>query len=225
MFLKHRAVCISITIVVLIVGSMGGGYAMAKASLNPIDENGVISAAYQKVNGMLRLVNGEQDVQPSEEFIQWNQVGIQGPPGEDGEDGEPGPQGPQGPQGPSQIGTWKFKSYSTKRVGGSFQTPTLFSLTSTAGVAVLKVDMILTMYSGAYERIASITYFISKPMGSSPSVVNTQTVYDWGDTAESWWIIDGLQISGNNISYKVTAKGSGQMSYVDMKFTYCVRNK
>ena len=128
MFLKHKAVWISMTIVVLIAGSMGGGYAMAKAPLNPIDENGIISAAYQKVNGMLRLVNGEEEVQPSEEFIQWSQTGPQGPQGElgpqgpqgeqgiQGPQGEPGPQGPQGeqgiqgpqgPQGPSQIGKWK----------------------------------------------------------------------------------------------------------------------
>lgn len=48
---------------------------------------------------MLRLVNGEEDVRPSEVFIQWNQQGPPGPQGEQGIQGEPGPEGPPGPQG------------------------------------------------------------------------------------------------------------------------------
>ena len=88
-----------VPIVALLLASLGAGAVMAKSSLNPISEDGVISGAYQKVNGMLRLVNGEEDVRPSEVFIQWNQQGPPGPQGEQGIQGEPGPEGPPGPQG------------------------------------------------------------------------------------------------------------------------------
>jgi hypothetical protein len=42
----------------------------ASPRLNPIND-GVISAAYQKVTGALRLVNGPSDVNPSEQYISW----------------------------------------------------------------------------------------------------------------------------------------------------------
>lgn len=75
MFRKHRVVWISVLVVAVILGSIGAGAVMAKSLLNPIGEDGVISGAYQKDNGMLRLVNSEEDVRPSEVFIQWNQQG------------------------------------------------------------------------------------------------------------------------------------------------------
>lgn len=95
MFQKRRIVGIAV-VVALVVCSLGAGAVMAKSFLNPIGEDGVISGAYQKVNGMLRLVNGEEDIRPSEVFIQWNQKGLQGEPGEPG---QPGPQGEPGEQG------------------------------------------------------------------------------------------------------------------------------
>ena len=104
MFRKYKTVWIAI-VVALIVASLGAGAVMAKSLLNPVSD-GVISGAYQKVNGMLRLVNGEEDIRPSEVFIQWNQKGepgIQGPSGEPGEAGPPGPQGEQGLQGEPGI--------------------------------------------------------------------------------------------------------------------------
>ena len=92
MFRKSRIVWVSI-VAALVVASLGAGGVMAAKTLNPIGEDGVISGAYQKVNGMLRLVNGEEDVRPSEVFIQWNQKGLQG------EQGKPGPVGPIGATG------------------------------------------------------------------------------------------------------------------------------
>jgi len=102
MFQKHRTVWIAI-VVALLVASLGAGAVMAKSLLDPIDEDGVISGAYQKVNGMLRLVNGEEDVRPSEVFIQWNQEGLPGEPGQPGPQGVQGLQGPTGPQGEQGI--------------------------------------------------------------------------------------------------------------------------
>jgi len=75
MFRKHRTVWLSVLVVAVISGSIGAGAVMAKSLLNPIGEDGVISGAYQKDNGILRLVNSEEDVRPSEVFIQWNQQG------------------------------------------------------------------------------------------------------------------------------------------------------
>ena len=100
MFQKRRMVWVSI-VVALLVATLGAGAVMAKSVLNPIGEDGVISGAYQKVNGMLRLVNGEEDVRPSEVFIQWNQEGSPGEPGSPGPQGVQGLQGPTGPIGPT----------------------------------------------------------------------------------------------------------------------------
>ena len=100
MFRKRRMVWVSI-VVALIVVSLGAGGVMAKSLLNPIDEDGVISGAYQKNNGMLRLVNGEEDVRESEVFIQWNQEGEKGDKGDPGPQGEPGVDGTIGPTGPA----------------------------------------------------------------------------------------------------------------------------
>ena len=121
MLRKRKALWISIAVVVVLLGTTGGGYALAKTKLAPVSSNGTISAAYQKNDGTLRLVNGEGDVLPSEQFIQWNQTGPQGPAGVgiinavDNGDGTftlnfsngtsfttpdlTGPQGDQGPQG------------------------------------------------------------------------------------------------------------------------------
>jgi hypothetical protein len=92
MFRKYKVVWVSVAVVAVILGIMGVGAVMAKPPLNPINENGVISAAYQEVKGILRLVNGEEDVRESEVYISWNQEGPQGPAG---------PEGPEGPQGPA----------------------------------------------------------------------------------------------------------------------------
>jgi len=94
MFRKRRIVWVSV-VVALVVAILGAGGVMAAKTLEPIGADGMISGAYQKVNGMLRLVNSEADVRNSEVFIQWNQAGSPGEPG------LPGPQGVQGLQGPT----------------------------------------------------------------------------------------------------------------------------
>lgn len=75
MFRKHKLVWFSVTIVVMMLASLGAGVVMAKSLLDPIDEEGVISGAYNQQSGGLRLVNGREDVKASEVFIWWNQQG------------------------------------------------------------------------------------------------------------------------------------------------------
>jgi hypothetical protein len=94
MLKKSRMVWVSLA-VLLVVVIVGTGSVIAKSVLNPVD-NGVINGAYHKETGMLRLVNSDEDVRPSEEFIYWNQVGEKG---EKGDPGEPGPAGPPGEPG------------------------------------------------------------------------------------------------------------------------------
>ena len=107
MFRKSRIVWVSI-VAALVVASLGAGGVMAAKILNPVGEDMMISGAYQKNNGMLRLVNGEEDVRKSEVFIQWNQKGekgdtgadgIQGLTGEKGDKGDPGSLGADGATG------------------------------------------------------------------------------------------------------------------------------
>jgi hypothetical protein len=47
MFSKHRKVWVSVAIILVILGSIGGGYTVTKASLNLNSEDGIISAANQ----------------------------------------------------------------------------------------------------------------------------------------------------------------------------------
>jgi|WetSurSiteA1Bulk_404760.scaffolds.fasta_scaffold00297_5 hypothetical protein len=54
-----------------------------------------IFGCYQKNNGQLRIVQNANECRPSEKFIQWNVMGLQGPTGPQG------PQGPIGQTGPS----------------------------------------------------------------------------------------------------------------------------
>jgi hypothetical protein len=60
---------------------------------------GVIHACFKSNNGQVRLVESAADCNPSEQAIQWNQIGPQGPAGPQGVPGPAGPQGPVGPQG------------------------------------------------------------------------------------------------------------------------------
>jgi len=57
-------------------------------------------------NGQLRIVEGEDDCNPSEYYLTWNTTGPQGdvgPQGEVGPMGLPGPMGPTGAQGPQGL--------------------------------------------------------------------------------------------------------------------------
>jgi hypothetical protein len=95
MFRKYLVSKISLVVVVAVLLSLVGGSVLAKKpEVNPVSETGVISGAYKTSDGELRLVNGPDDVNPSEELIQWNQEGSQG---EQGIQGDPGPEGPAGP--------------------------------------------------------------------------------------------------------------------------------
>lgn len=58
----------------------------------------IITACAQNNNGRLRLAGSPAECSSTEQAIQWNSEGIQGP------QGPPGPQGPIGPQGPAGEG-------------------------------------------------------------------------------------------------------------------------
>lgn len=74
MFRKHKLVWFSVAIFVMMLASMGANVVMAKTVLKPTSEDGVISGAYNRQSGSLRLVNGEEDLKASEEFIQWKNL-------------------------------------------------------------------------------------------------------------------------------------------------------
>lgn len=177
MFRKHKVVWFSVAIVAVMLLSMGAGAVMAKVPLNPLSGGGVINAAYQKVNGMLRLVNGEEDINPSEVFIQWNQEGPQGPQGEQGDpgsqgeqgdegpQGDDGPQGPQGPQGPPGAdGVPEMGSYQTRSAGTTYRE-------SGAGFVVASVKNF-----GSSGRI-----FVFGETWEPPGLPGTIRIFDMGD--------------------------------------------
>lgn len=93
MFKKYKVVPVSFIVIALIFGIVAGGIAMAADPPNG-NNDGIIRAAYQKAQGMLRILSEGEEPRPSEEYIEWSITGPQGP------QGEPGPQGEQGPPGP-----------------------------------------------------------------------------------------------------------------------------
>ena len=107
MFRQRKVIWFSVILLIVVLATIGTTALAAVPPINPIGGNGLISAAYQKVTGALRLVNGPGDVNPSETYVSWNQQGIQGiqgvmgPAGPAGAAGANGPIGPQGPIGPT----------------------------------------------------------------------------------------------------------------------------
>ena len=74
MFRKYKAIWVSLIIVAVVLSSLGAGAALAQSPAT----NGVIYAAYQKVNGMLRIISDPSEVKHSEVLISWNQSGEPG---------------------------------------------------------------------------------------------------------------------------------------------------
>jgi hypothetical protein len=68
-------------------------------SILPCMAQNMIYGCYEKGNGQLRIVRDDSECRPSEVFIQWNEVGQQGPAGPKGDTGTQGPQGLPGAQG------------------------------------------------------------------------------------------------------------------------------
>ena len=91
MFRKHKVILSSFIVAALILGIVGVGAVMAD-ELNG-NSDGIIRAAYQKVNGMLRILSDDEEPRPSEEYIEWS---VMGPAG---------PEGPPGPAVEQHIGT------------------------------------------------------------------------------------------------------------------------
>jgi hypothetical protein len=85
---RRRVTLLTIGIgVVVLLAALGGiAYAAVK------DGGTVIHACAKSNNGQLRLDTGGGCL-PSEQAVQWNQVGVQGPPGQQGSPGQQGPPG------------------------------------------------------------------------------------------------------------------------------------
>ena len=197
MFQKRRIVGIAV-VVALVVCSLGAGAVMAKSFLNPVSEDGVISGAYQKVNGMLRLVNGEEDVRPSEVFIQWNQKGEKGDKGDPGELGPAGPAGPQGKPGP--IGPPGEKGDKGDPGEPGPATPLKYKLTMVREgyeyKALEPVNFVITAPEG-WVIISSWYYFYEYPplgsliyRGCHPTPDMRQVVYCWGSLLPGYVAVD-----------------------------------
>ncbi len=86
-------------------GALAVGLASAVAVAAIPDSNGVIHACYDTTSnatpdGTVRLVDENEQCEPDEAAIAWNQRGPRGPQGPAGADGPRGPAGPAGPAGP-----------------------------------------------------------------------------------------------------------------------------
>ena len=89
---SHKAIKVTLIIISVVLGILGVGAIYAQTS----GDNNIIYAAYQKINGQLRIISDPSEVRNSEKLISWN---VEGPAGPQGPQGEMGPEGPQGPQG------------------------------------------------------------------------------------------------------------------------------
>ena len=120
--------------------------------------------------------------------------------------------------GDVQQSTWVTKTFRDKITNPvSYDTPVLFTLSSDFQHAMLIADVFLTSYMGDKQRIGRFTYAIKRD--GTTSVTDTQTIHNSG---HGDWTIDGIQITGNDIFYRVTSGLPGQAGYFDMRFTYTV---
>lgn len=81
---KTKAIWVFIFILGLVAGSLGTSAVLAQ---NSGDDNNIIYAAYQKINGQLRIISDPSEANKSEVVISWNK---QGPKGDQGLQGPPG---------------------------------------------------------------------------------------------------------------------------------------
>ncbi|OGO30147.1 MAG: hypothetical protein A2Z29_07615 [Chloroflexi bacterium RBG_16_56_11] len=112
MFLKNKILLVSIIVLVVITGTVGGSALISAAT----GDDNVIYAAYTKGIGILRIIKNPGDARKFEAVISWNKEGPQGPQGEPGPAGLPGPQGEQGPPGSATPKIAFFVGKSTKQV-------------------------------------------------------------------------------------------------------------
>lgn len=97
--LGRRAARLGVTTAALF--AVAGGIAYATIP----DSGGTIHGCYQKNDGRLRVVDPSTggSCGPSEQALNWSQVGPQGPQGPAGPQGPTGDTGPQGPAGPAGV--------------------------------------------------------------------------------------------------------------------------
>jgi hypothetical protein len=143
----------------------------------------IIFGAFQKNNGMLRIISGPDEVRPSEELISWNKVGLPGPAGPQGPAGPGGPQGPPGPQGePGQQGP--------AGPGGSTDIPypdgfasitpvTLVDLSSSPYTVPAGKNLYITKIGGAHNLLIDGIVF---PSGYDNYIINQPYIAHAGQT-------------------------------------------
>lgn len=77
---KYKVLVVCTCVIALVLCSVAATVALAAASTS----DNIIYAAYNKVNGLLRIINDPSEVRSNEAVISWNK------------EGPPGPQGPSG---------------------------------------------------------------------------------------------------------------------------------
>jgi hypothetical protein len=204
MFRKYLVSKISLVVVVAVLLSLVGGSVLAKKpEVNPVSETGVISGAYKTSDGELRLVNGPDDVNPSEELIQWNQEGSQG---EQGIQGEPGPEGPAGPGSRVFVATPAF-------VGGVLYT----NNTTLQPVPGLSLDV--SAETDNSTLVVTMTTMSSASYGILPMVVLVDdTQFHFAVTTDLFtlrtssfsFFVNGLTAGTHNVSVLWLAIPDGQ---------------
>jgi hypothetical protein len=128
----------------------------------------IIFGAFQKENGMLRIISGPDEVRPSEELISWNKVGLPGPAG---------PQGPEGPQGPPGPGGATDISYPD---GFASITPvTLVDLSSSPYTVPAGKNLYITKIGGPHNLLIDGIVF---PSGYDNYIINQPYIAHAGQT-------------------------------------------
>lgn len=94
---RHRMLAVIATSGVIASG--GAVAVMAAAGSDEVIHACVSRGLLGLGAGNVRIVDGTNDCQSTEDAVSWNTTGPAGPPGEPGPQGDPGPPGEPGPQG------------------------------------------------------------------------------------------------------------------------------
>jgi hypothetical protein len=103
MYISKRMIIVGVLLAVVLAGTT---WVFAQ-------EQSEVILACVSLNGIVRIVQHDDQCRPNEWPISWHQQGPQGPEGPQGEQGPPGAQGEQGPAGPQGepgISGWEVVS-------------------------------------------------------------------------------------------------------------------
>lgn len=101
--MTRKRIAFAVTLVLVSAASAG----VARAVIP--DASGTIHACFKTRNGQLRIVDAAAACLPTEQSLDWKQVGPQGGPGPQGPQGTQGQQGPQGDQGFAGLGVTGYQ--------------------------------------------------------------------------------------------------------------------